>query len=215
MGNGKGQARELSDEAKQLFAESTPLRQLLLGQSMDVAKTGGTPSAKVPVIQRAVEAQKQATSQGLRSATDQLSGAGLSDSPFAQGIMADIRSKGDIAAATTSAQIGEQMLGSGTNMALGFPQISTGALGNAGQLMNSAKGGSKGKGCWVADVLFGEWDPRTFAARRWVATHPYHPFVRLYLRFGIAWAEWFRRRPRFQPLARPIWLLMARAGAEV
>lgn len=214
MGNGKGQARELSAEAKQLFAESTPLRQLLLSQGMETARTGGTPGSKVPVIQRAVEAQKQATSQGLRTAQDQLSGAGLSDSPFAQGIMQDIRSKGDMGAATVSAQIGEGIMGGSTNMAMGFPQISTGALGNAGQLMNSAKGGSKGKGCWVADLLFGEWDPRTFAARRWVEAHPRHAFVRIYSRFGVAWAKWLAHRPRAQRLVRPLWLHMAELGRE-
>ena len=214
MGNGKGQANELTQEGKQLFAESTPLRQFLLSQGMETARTGGTPGSKVPVIQRAVEAQKQATSQGLRTATDQINGAGLGDSPFAQGIMQDIRSKGDLGAATVSAQMGESITGGATNLAMGLPSIAGSNIGNAGQLMNSAKGGSKGKGCWVADVLFGEWDYRTFSARRWVAAHPNNPWVRVYLRFGERWAAWLARRPRTQRIVRPLWLYMAYLGQE-
>ena len=214
MGNGKGQAGELTDEGKQLFRESSPLRQLLLSQATETAATGGVPGSKVPVIQRAVEAQRQAQSQGLRSAQDQLSGAGIADSSWGQGIMANIRGTSDQAIAAIPAQMSEQISGGAQNMAMGFPQIAGSNLGNAGQLMNAAKGGTKGKGCWVADVLFGEWDARTFRARNWVTTHPRNWFTRLYLRFGVRWAEWLRHRPRAQRVVRPLWLLLARLGAE-
>lgn len=213
MGNAKGESHTLSDQGKQLFAESTPLRQLLLDQGLSVAQTGGVPQAKIPIIQRAVEAQKQATSQNLRGAQDQLSGAGLGDSPFAQGIMQDIRSKGDQAAATVSTQVGEQMMGSAANMAIGMPTIAGSNIGNAGQLMNSAKAGSKGKGCWVADVLFGPLDVRTLSARHWVSTHD-NWWTRLYCARGERWAVWLESHSWAQPLVRPVWLLMARLGVE-
>jgi hypothetical protein len=128
--------------------------------------------------------------------------------------MANIKGTSDQALAAIPSQLSEQISGGAQNMALGFPQIAGSNLGNAGQLMNSAKGGSKGKGCWVADVLFGEWHHMTFSARRWVSLHPRNPWVKLYLRFGAQWAEWLRHRPRAQRLVRPVWVLMAYMGRK-
>lgn len=144
--SGRNTSHWLSSAGAQLFNESTPLRQELLKQGNELATTGGIPQSKVPLIQRAVEAQKQATSQNLRGAQDQLSGAGLADSPFAQGIMQNIRSQGDTASAGVSAQLGESMLQGASSMASGIPGLAIGAVGNAGQLAEHGKAGAKGKG---------------------------------------------------------------------
>jgi hypothetical protein len=70
--------------------------------------------------------------------------------------------------------------------------------------------------CWVAEVLFGASDARTHAARRWCAAHPRHWFVRLYRRFGRTWARLLAGPARWaQPLARPLWELLARRGAAL
>jgi len=68
--------------------------------------------------------------------------------------------------------------------------------------------------CWVADVLFGEGSDQAGYARLWASTHE-TPFIRVYRRFGEAWAAWLRPRPWAQKIVAPIWRRMARKGKEM
>jgi len=224
---GGGSSKVLEAQGKQVFDESTPMRQELLGQMTELMRTGATPGAQVPIIQRAVEAQRQAQSGAYKAAVGSLAGAGLGDDPYSRGLLASQQTAGDMTTAAIPTQIGQQMLGMAPNLAMGFPQIAGTNVANAGNVQNSAKGmeiqtmgqmfntargAPGGKGfCWVAEVLYGKWDQRTYAARRWVSTHD-NTFTRAYRQHGRSWAIWLERWPYVRPVVRPIWDAMAWAG---
>jgi hypothetical protein len=69
--------------------------------------------------------------------------------------------------------------------------------------------------CWVADVLFGEGSDQAGHARLWARNNGSSPWIRLYARYGEAWAAWLEPRPWAQRIVAPIWRWMARKGKEM
>lgn len=143
--SGKTSALPLIGIGAQLFNEGTPNRQAILGQTGDLLRTGATPGSQVPVIQRAVEQQKMATSQSLRDAQDNIAGAGLSGTPWAQGIEAGITSQGNAAQADAATQVGQNFLQMGSNLTSQLPGLAIASLGAGGQIAQGGKGAVKGK----------------------------------------------------------------------
>lgn len=125
---------------KEMFRESTPVRQELLGQTLEALTTGGV-GAQIPIIQRAVESSKAALGQGLRSTTENIAQMpGLGGTPFAESMLAQQRVGGEQQIAGIPSQIAQQFAGQAPNLALGFPQIANqGMLGGAG-IQQQAKG---------------------------------------------------------------------------
>ena len=67
IGKGKQKSRagsQLEQYAGQFFQETTPMRQELIGQFEEILKTGGA-QAQVPIISKAVEASKRASSDTI------------------------------------------------------------------------------------------------------------------------------------------------------
>lgn len=81
-----------------------------------------------------------------------------------------------------------------------------------GDIAKGAAGIAIGAFCWVAEELFGKFDPRTHFARAWCAINPDHWFVKLYRRHGERWALTLQRHRWLRPCVSWIWKLMARAG---
>ena len=67
----QGASQEAIRQGKELYTQSTPVRQELLGQTLEALMTGGV-GAKIPLIQRAVEQQKAGLAQGLRSTSENI-----------------------------------------------------------------------------------------------------------------------------------------------
>lgn len=91
MGGGKKESSQNVDQlgqmARALFNETAGLRKEYMGQSMEALKTGGI-GAQIPIIARALEASKSATSQSQQMTQDSLGRSGLIGTPFGQSILA-------------------------------------------------------------------------------------------------------------------------------
>lgn len=86
MGGGKGNnnsADRLSNLAKLFAQETTPLRREMNDQFLEALTTGGV-EARIPMINKAVESSRQATSNTLRQLDQQLAMSGLAGTPFGQ-----------------------------------------------------------------------------------------------------------------------------------
>ena len=104
------QITKLGQIAETILKQAGPLRKELLGQTLEALKTGGV-GARIPVIQRAVESSKQATSNALRGTTESLGATGLASSPYGQSILANIRTQGGQATSQIPTQIAENFIG--------------------------------------------------------------------------------------------------------
>src|SRR5438876_4705928 len=88
------QINKLGAIAETILKQTGPVRKELLGQTLEALKTGGV-GARIPIIQRAVEASKQATSSALKETTASGGAAGLAGTPFLQSILAKTRVSGE------------------------------------------------------------------------------------------------------------------------
>lgn len=79
--------------ATTLFGASEPTARSVIDQLGELLRTGGV-GAQIPIIQRSVEATKQATSQALASTDDSLRAAGLAGTPWGQNIKAQAQQQG-------------------------------------------------------------------------------------------------------------------------
>lgn len=137
---GTGAAKDTIKMNKQLFQESTPVRKELLGQTLEALTTGGV-GARIPLIQRAVEANKAGLAQGLRASSENISSIpGLAGTPFAESIMAQQRVGGEQALAGIPTEIAGQIAGGASNLALGFPQIANQGMIGGANVQSNAKG---------------------------------------------------------------------------
>lgn len=145
-GGGKGgggatdtaSSRAMADLAKQIFSETTPLRQTMEAQGLEALKTGGT-SASIPSVQRAVESSKVATSNALRQTGDSLSSAGLGGTPYGEAILANTGMQGEMAGNQAANAIGQAILSM-------VPALLTGQQATGASLFQSAAGVEGGLG---------------------------------------------------------------------
>tara|TARA_R100000700_G_scaffold41111_2_gene59809 strand:+ start:16160 stop:16849 length:690 start_codon:yes stop_codon:yes gene_type:complete len=69
--------------------------------------------------------------------------------------------------------------------------------------------------CWVAEAIFGKHADKTFYARYYCYRNPANLFVRLYSKYGQAWAKWLTQNPWAKPVVRPIWEYLAWRGKHL
>ena len=89
---------------KEFWAETRETRQTYQDQMQELLTTGGV-GARVPIIARAEEAQRTATSQAIGSVDERLAQKGLAGTPFGEAIRAQTVQQG----ASTVAGVGPGM----------------------------------------------------------------------------------------------------------
>lgn len=212
-----------------LFRQAKPLIAESSAQQLEALKTGGV-GARIPMIQRAVEASKAATAGALKGTSDEMASSGIAGTPFGASILAATRMSGEQATSQIPTNIASGML---AQPATGIDTIRASlGFGGAGinaqqagagldlnrQEFNSAQFasfmkdlkdtassayGGAGK-CWIAAALYGFASTEFFAARSWIFLRWQGPIavgVRwLYLRLGQRVARFRRARELLRPL---------------
>ena len=118
--------------AESILQQSAPARKELLGQTLEALKTGGV-GARIPIIQRAVEASKQATGNALRQTSGDLASRGITG-PYASSILAATREGGAQATSQIPTNIAGEMIGRAPGIVGGFTGQALGGLSTAGSL---------------------------------------------------------------------------------
>lgn len=126
---------ELQAFTREVREESGPLREEVFRQAFEALRTGGI-SARLPIIQRAVETSRGATARALTETETSLRGAGLAGTPFAETELSRIRQAGELATETIPTQIAQEFISV-------TPQL---ALGSAGQIFGALVGGAQEAG---------------------------------------------------------------------
>ena len=124
QGMGRDWYEFLEFMGRQLFAETTPLRQDLIGQ-MEAALSGEVEGGMIPLISRAVESTRQAASRTEQATTDELARTGLSGTPFAEAILGQTRQQGEQAATQAETNIIAQLMSGIPAFVLGQGQAMT------------------------------------------------------------------------------------------
>lgn len=110
---------ELDRLATSLFKQTKPVRTEVLNQTEEALKTGGV-NARIPIIQRAVEATRAGAGQTTQATEESLAKAGIAGTPFAERILADIRQKGALDTSTVQSNIINQIIGNAPGVAAQF-----------------------------------------------------------------------------------------------
>ena len=118
--------------AESILQQSAPARKELLGQTLEALKTGGV-GARIPIIQRAVEASKQATGNAMRETSGQLASRGITG-PYASSILSATREAGGQAASQIPTNIAGEMVGAAPGVIGGFTSQALGGLSSAGSM---------------------------------------------------------------------------------
>ena|SRR5690242_16523417 len=132
-------AQNFLKRSKFLFQSAKPLVAESNAQQLEALKTGGV-GARIPMIQRAVEASKSATANALSGTSAELATSGVAGTPFAANILAGARMSGEQATSQIPTNIAQNILSSGTTgldtirTALGFGQTGVSSLGQSGSL---------------------------------------------------------------------------------
>ena len=121
---------KLLHAAESILQQSAPARKELLGQTTEALKTGGV-GARIPIIQRAVEASKQATGNALRGTSGDLAARGITG-PYASSILSATREAGGQATSQIPTDIAGQMIGAAPNIVGGFTGQGLGGLSTSG-----------------------------------------------------------------------------------
>ena len=115
-GGGGGETsltRELAGASREQRTAFAPLQGMLLKQGGTGLRTGGI-GARIPDIQRAVEAARMSQAQGLRTLDTQLAQGGLAGTPFG----AAARGEAGRQAEFVTSQVGPQLIQERINQAL-------------------------------------------------------------------------------------------------
>jgi hypothetical protein len=128
--NTKDMMNKLSTMASQLFSETDPTRKLLGEQFAEALSTGGV-GAHIPIINRAVENSRVATSNTLRQLDDSLGKFNLAGTPYGQAIRANTLLGGELATGNIPTDFAKAFI----SMA---PNWSIGAAAPIGQMAGSA-----------------------------------------------------------------------------
>lgn len=146
-GGGKGGGNESSEAlgaiANAFFTETTPLRQQLIGQYSEALQTGGS-EARMPVIQKAQEQSRQATSNTLAGLDAQLAQSRLAGTPFGEQIRANALQQGQQATAAVPTNIVAQMFQQIPGFVTGANQTVVSGLGSAAGAEAQSAGANAG-----------------------------------------------------------------------
>lgn len=136
-GGGKSQARSSGANLDKFLAEfqeqSGPARQTFFDQLNEALTTGGV-GARLPIIQKSVEASKSATSAARVATTESLAKAGIGGTPFGQQILAGQELQGNLATAQIPTNIIQQLIAQAPGAVLGSAQTLSGGFGQAAQV---------------------------------------------------------------------------------
>jgi hypothetical protein len=139
MGGGSkgktGASKKLEKIGSAFFKESTPARQELLSQMEEALTTGGV-GARMPIISKAEEASKQATSRSLRALEGQLAQTGQAGTPFGTRALGEMSQRGEQATAAIGPQMAAQFLAQIAPLVFG--QASQGIQGLSGAVEGQA-----------------------------------------------------------------------------
>lgn len=115
---------------KRLFQESQGVRKESLSQVEEALKTGGV-GARIPIIQRAVEAANASSSQAQTGTEESLARVGLTGTPYGQRILAGQKQQGAFAASQIPTDYVQQLIQQAPAIGLNYAQAGIGAA-NAG-----------------------------------------------------------------------------------
>jgi hypothetical protein len=133
-------ASSLQQQGSTLFSQSQPVTQQLLAQMSEALSTGGV-GAQIPLIQKSVEASRQATSQGLREAEElgARTGGGRGSSALSN-TLGQLALQGNLATSQITTNIASQFIAAAPGFALGNQGQALGFQGGAGNIFNVAQG---------------------------------------------------------------------------
>lgn len=176
---GKGKPSEITSDfyqlMKGLLGETKELRGEYADQLMEALTTGGV-GARIPIISKAMEASKRATSKAMTGAEEDMSRKGLSGTPFGEAILGSISREG----AYTTSQIGPQYA---QQMISGIPGYVGGMVTAAGTGMGTASTGSATTQAAAVGAHGQVASAATSCCFIFIASHGYlHPIVREYRR---------------------------------
>ena len=132
-----------------------PVMQQLLGQEGEALRTGGITN-QIPIINRQVDAARQASSQSAQSTQQMLSKYGLANSAFGAGIMANQNQIANQEVANVPANEVERILGQAPGVVGEATSAGANLLGTAANFNNTTKTSS-------TDSSFGGQWPSVFA----------------------------------------------------
>lgn len=122
--------RGLESMAQQLFGETSPLRALLTSQMEEALATGGV-GAQIPIIQRAEERARLATSQAMEGVERELARTGLAGTPFGETLRAETARRGEFDISQIRPTMTSQFLAQIPGYTMGTTQTGIGGMGAA------------------------------------------------------------------------------------
>lgn len=127
------QVGQLGRLANKLLTESSPVRQALLGQQLEALRTGGV-GARVPIIQNAVAASRQATGDALQQEQGTLATQGLAGTVFGNRILNQGRILGDTATSRIPTDYASKLIEGAPSFVSQLTSLASGNLNNAAGL---------------------------------------------------------------------------------
>ena len=131
----------LAQMAQEFAGETKGLRGEMITNFEDILKTGGS-QATIPIISKAVEASKRATSQTMSQVEEDLARKGLSGTPFGENVMGQTRMSGNLATSQVPLDITNAFLQMIPGFILGQGQTATQGLGTASGQQTALNQGS-------------------------------------------------------------------------
>lgn len=122
-------SRALANYIAELQGQSRPARRLGFQQGAEALRTGGV-GARIPIIQRAVEASKLATSNALQGTESGAAAAGVSG-PYLQSILAATREQGGLATSRIPTDDAQRLIGMVFPASVQSGSTAIAGLGNA------------------------------------------------------------------------------------
>lgn len=223
--------------ATNLINESGPLRSEVLRQTMESLSTGGV-GARLPIVQKGIEASRAATSSALSQLDESMARSGTGRGSIADVLRASTLQQGELATQAIPQEVASQLIGVAPTLTLGFSgqglQGYGAATGAANQRMgisaqrDIAKGnqqtemiksvmsvaGAAAMGCWIAGRLYGWYTPEWIAARYYIYFVWQGRVARLARRAYLRWGERVARSTVACWLLRPLFDVAVRRGLE-
>ena len=102
--------REQLRQNRRIFKTQQPIRRELSKQTLEALQTGGV-GARIPIVQRSVEAAKTAGAQSMRNAQESVAASGQAGTPFAQAMLAQLQQQNKYALSQIPVSYAQQLIG--------------------------------------------------------------------------------------------------------
>lgn len=159
-GGGKGgssqtsASRELEAFTGELREQSRPVRQEVFAQILEGLRTGGI-GARIPIIQQAVEASRQATSSALRQLDQSLAQTGLAGTAFGARARGETLLAGEQRTAQLPTELVQQFINTALSQATQTPTTIVQGLGAASQSQAQLQAAQMAQFASLLSALFG------------------------------------------------------------